>query len=190
MGCAVPGMGQAILGVASFGWGSGALGGGLTIWQEVHAQVVRSVVDIGLDTKKLEIELGAHPQDNDIEWSGELTLPVGTTLNPPAEAVQIHLASPGGVAFDTTIPAGSFLAHPDGSFRFKSGERTSPEMAMRLKPRGGALWDFKIDIEDVMLGVVDRTQVTTTLQIGNKLGTQTLPLLDKGKQLVFEKKKG
>lgn len=42
-------------------------------------------------------------------------------------------------------------------------------------------------MENLLLEVVDKTQITGTLAIGNKVGTQTLPLIDKGKRLEFKK---
>ena len=173
-------------GSAFAAWGAGESGGGNSLWQEVHGQVASTERSIGLDTKELEIELGASAEKNEIEWKGELTLPAGITIDPVAEAVTIHLASPSGVVFDTMIGPGSFRSHPDGSFRFKSPEDASPEIEMRLKPRGGALWEFKIGIENVLLTLDDRTQVTGTLRIDDKVGRQTLPLTDKGKRLEFK----
>ena len=152
----------------------------------VHGQVASTERSIGLDTKELEIELGATPEKNEIEWKGELTLPAGITIDPVNEAVTIDLASPSGVVFDTMIRPVSFRLHPDGSFRLTSPEGASPEIEARFKPRGGALWEFKIGIENVLLTVADRTQVTGTLRIGNKVGRQTLPLTDKGKRLEFK----
>ena len=44
-----------------------------------------------------------------------------------------------------------------------------------------------MDVEGTLLVVPDRTQVTGTLAIGNKVGTQVMPLTDKGKRLEFKK---
>ena len=165
----------------------GDQGGGVSAWQEVHGQVATSQVDIGLDTKELEIELGATADKNEIEWKGELTLPPGTTIDPVANGLAIKLATSRGIVFETMISPGTFRSHPDGSFRLKSPEGGSPEIDARFKPRGGALWEFKIGIENLLLIMTDRTQITGTLSIGNKVGTQTLPLTDKGKRLEFKK---
>ena len=60
-------------------------------------------------------------------------------------------------------------------------------MEMRLTPRGGSLWEFRLNVEDVLLPITDRTQITGTLAIGDKVGVQTMALTDKGKRLEFKK---
>lgn len=175
------------LGTAFFAWGSGDTGGGSAFWQEVHGQVVSTLVHFDLDTKELEIELGATAAGNEIEWKGEITLPAGAAIDPVAEAVSIELASAGGILFETTIDAGSFLPHGNGGVRFKSPEGSTPQLDIKFKPRGGTLWEFKAEVENLPLTITDRTQITGTLTIGDKVGTQTVPLTDKGKRLVFKK---
>lgn len=171
-------------GAAMFGWGMGAAGGGLSFWQETHGVVSASQIDIALDTKKLEIEPGA---DGEIEWTGAFTLPAGTTIDPITEGFSMELVSGGATVFETMIGPVSFIQRLDGSFRFESAPGTTPRVKVRLKPLGGSLWEFRVAAEDLLLTVADRTQATGTLAIGNKVGTQTLPLTDKGKELVFKK---
>ena len=174
-------------GTAFFAWGSGESGGGSTLWQEVHAQVASTEIDIGLDTKELKIELGPYAGDNEIDWKGELTVPPGVTLDPVAEGLSIRLVSAGAPVFDTTIGPGMFRQQGQAGFRFRSARSASPDLDVKLKSLGGSRWEFNIDADDLLLTVADRTQVTATLEIGNKVGTETLPLTDKGKRLEFKK---
>ena len=99
----------------------------------------------------------------------------------------MKLVSGVATVFETMIDPGSFIQRLDGSFRFESAPGTTPRVEVRLKPLGGSLWEFRVEAEDLLLTVADRTQATGTLAIGNKVGTQTLPLTDKGRELVFEK---
>lgn len=171
-------------GAAMVAWGMGNEGGGISEWQETHGVVATSQIDIALDTEKLEIEPGA---DSELDWKGALTLPAGTTIDPITEGVSIELVSGGATVFETMIGPGSFVQRPDGSFRFESAPGATPRVEVRLKPLGGSLWKFRVAVEDLLLTVADRTQATGTLAIGNKVGTQTMPLTDKGKHLVFKK---
>ena len=173
-------------GTALFAWGSGTTGGGSSFWAEVHGQVTRTLTDIGLDTSKLTIDLNLHHVDNEIDWRGELTLPAGATIDPAAEAVSVALRSGGASVFEMTIPPGSFVAHPNGSYRYKFSS-DSPAIEMRLTPRGGSLWEFRLSVEGIPLTIANRTQITGRLTIGDKVGTQVMPMTDKGKRLEFKK---
>lgn len=173
-------------GAAVFIWGMGISGGGSSTWQEVRAQVVEQVIDMGLDTDKLTLDLNAHHSDNEIEWRGELMVPAGATIDAVAETVSIDLTSGDQAVFQTMIPPGSFTLHPNGSYRYES-PGNSPSIEMRLTPRGGSLWEFRINVEGILLNITDRTQMAGELTIGDKVGTQQMPLTDKGKRLEFKK---
>lgn len=171
-------------GAAMVSWGMGTSGGGISEWQETHGVVSASQVDIALDTAKLEIEPGDH---GEVEWNGTFTLPAGTTIDPITEGFSMELVSGGATVFEAMIGPGRFVQRPDGGFRFESDRDIAPSLEVRFKPLGGSLWEFRVEAEDFLLAVADRTQATGTLAIGNKVGTQTLALTDKGKEVVFKK---
>jgi len=173
-------------GPAMAAWGMGAAGGGVSFWAEVRGEVFEAQTDIGLDTTELEIELSAELEENEIEWKGGLSLPPGVTIDPIVEGFSIRLAGNAGIVFETEIGPGQFVSQGTG-FRFKSAEGTLPEIEVKLRRRGESHWRFEIEVENLPLEVADKTQITGTLAIGNKVGTQTLPLTDKGKQLEFKK---
>lgn len=181
-GNALPGTSGAV-----FAWGTGLAGGGVSFWQNANGEVATDVVTIGVDTKELTIDLGATAAENEIEWKGVLNLPAGSTINPVNEAVSIKLANAGGILFETAIGANNFTTKRDGSFKYESASGTTPKLEVKFKPMGGTAWEFKMETEDLPLTVADRTQVTGTLAIGNKTGSQTMPLADLGDRLQFEK---
>ena len=117
-----------------------------------------------------EIDLGLDPDDNEIDWKGDLTLPAGVTLDPVAEGMALRLESADAMVFETAIAPGMF----------------APQGPARVQVRVRAGRDAP-DVEGTLLVVPDRTAVTGTLAIGNKVGTEVLPLTDKGKRLEFKK---
>lgn len=173
-------------GSAMFAWGMGATGGGVSFWQETHGVVSTSQVDLSLTTHELTIDTGANPDENEIEWKGTLTVPAGATFNPAAEGCAIKLANGGGILFEKTIPASSFVPRGDGGFKSETPSGTTPKIEVKFKPLGGTTWEFKIEAEKLALTVADRTHVIGTLAVGNKVGTQDMPLTDKGSRLEYE----
>ena len=115
-----------------------------------------------------------------------MTLPAGTTIDPAAQFVSIALTSGGQPVFDTDIAPGRFVAHLNGSYRYQS-PGGAPAVEVRLTPRGGSLWEFRLNVEDVQLTIADCTHIAGTLTIGDKVGTQMMALTDKGKRLEFKK---
>jgi hypothetical protein len=141
----------------------------------------------GLDTKHLKISFGSHGGENAIDWSGDVAFPSGGVINPVAELVTIKLVSGGVVVFTQTIAPGNFVLEPDGSYRYRSPKNASPELDIRFKPRKDGGWEFKIGVDEVSPTVRDRSAVETTLAVGSKVVTQTLPLTDKGKYVEFKR---
>lgn len=168
------------LGSAVFLWGMAPEGGGNMFWQEVHGAVFEAQTDIGLDTRRLELDLG----EAEIIWKGEITLPPGVTLSPGTETMTITLANASGIVFEYSIPAGGFI-QKNRKFRFESPFGASPGVVTRLRQRGAGCFRFKITVEAASLTVADRMSVTGTIVFSNKVGMQTVALTDRQDRLVF-----
>lgn len=170
------------VGSAVFLWGMDAFGGGTSTWQEVHGSVFEAQTDIGLDTRRLELDLS----EGAIKWRGEITLPAGVTLNPPTEPVTVKLANASKIVFEFSIPAGGF--QPKGKhYRFETPPGATPGIRMNLKQKSDTIWNFHVWNDNVALHVTDPTSITGTIAFSNKVGTQTMPLTDRGDRLVYKR---
>ncbi len=178
-GAALP----ASTGSAMLAWGMGAEGGGVCFWQEVHGQIESVRVDIGLDTRRLDLDLG----EAEIKWRGEINLPAGVTLNPPTEPVTIKLANASEIVFEFSIPVGGFQPKSLRKFRFETPPGSTPGMKMDLRQKEDSIWNFHVWVERFVPGVTDRTMITGTISFADKVGTQSMPLTDKGDKLVYKR---
>jgi hypothetical protein len=70
-------------------------------------------------TKRTRLRLSETAQRDKVQTKGRFTLPPGVTINPATETVIVRIRDGQGMAYQVTVPAGSFTASPSGkSFRF------------------------------------------------------------------------